>query len=476
MTFFHFTYLQSKTSEMEEIIKSGIKKNDFTKKFILDAIKDNNIDALQSAHEYENLADILIPMNIEKQGILSHTISPLLVAAYEGKISSFQYLLDNGLDITVCDVSNSAGVAHYACAGGHLEMIEYLDSLGVDLQAPDSSNRKPITYACIYGQLEILQWFYVKGVILINQNDIFGQTLLHAAAFSGNTKILEFLLETESNFDINAISMLQFTPLSCAIHSNSIEAVQFFLNRNCSEEPPNSHNSIFTFACEFGSQNIADLFLQRGYEVNQLEKFTGWIPLNYALRGKKEATALMLIEKGSIIDNTDVYCMTPLHWASKFGLLNVVKALVEKGCPVDIIDRSGQTPLFLAAGYGNYETVEYLIQKGAWINCKNKMGFTIPMFATFNNLKIVKLLYEHNADFISKDKVGNTVAHYAVIRKHPEILQFLIEKGIDVTQKNDHGDTPLDEAIKTNYQECIAILKSLQINISIEQSIFSCRI
>jgi ankyrin repeat protein len=39
---------------------------------------------------------------------------------------------------------------------------------------------------------------------------------------------------------------------------------------------------------------------------------------------------------------------TPLHWAARYGYLDVVKYLVEKGADVKAVNKDGDNPLHLA--------------------------------------------------------------------------------------------------------------------------------
>ena len=81
------------------------------------------------------------------------------------------------------------------------------------------------------------------------------------------------------------------------------------------------------------------------------------------------------------------------------------------------------------------------------------------------------MLWDNGADFTSKDAQKNTVVHYAAANNKVEILNFILEKGIDYKQKNNNGKTPLDEARSGNAEACINVLEKLPHNPG-----FGCRI
>ncbi|KAK8943257.1 hypothetical protein KSP39_PZI008978 [Platanthera zijinensis] len=52
-----------------------------------------------------------------------------------------------------------------AAANGHLDIVEYLISIGVDVNASNAENNTPLHWACLNGQKEV-----VKALILAGAN------------------------------------------------------------------------------------------------------------------------------------------------------------------------------------------------------------------------------------------------------------------------------------------------------------------
>jgi len=53
---------------------------------------------------------------------------------------------------------------HYACAGGKLEMVQYLLSDVSDLSCTTKSGDTPLHIACKYNHMEVVQFLLSTGV------------------------------------------------------------------------------------------------------------------------------------------------------------------------------------------------------------------------------------------------------------------------------------------------------------------------
>ena len=93
---------------------------------------------------------------------------------------------------------------------------------------------------------------------------------------------------------------------------------------------------------------------------------------NAAEQGDFETIKKILSPPGSDYKRWNI---TPLHRASKHGLLDVVKFLVGRGEKIMAVNRiDGSTPLYEAAQFGHLDIVDYLIRQGANLNAANESG------------------------------------------------------------------------------------------------------
>lgn len=101
---------------------------------------------------------------------------------------------------------------------------------------------------------------------------------------------------------------------------------------------------------------------------------------------------------------------------------------------------------FLMKGFGSFKK-----KNKNELLTKTVLCAKIPVF--------VERLLDAGADINYKDDDGNTLLHYAAASCHPEIVKFLIEKGLDLEAKRKLGATPLCVAAKES--ESVAVLKTL---------------
>lgn len=81
--------------------------------------------------------------------------------------------------------------------------------------------------------------------------------------------------------------------------------------------------------------------------------------------------------------------------------------------------------------------------------------------AIYQDVELLRKITDKNLKLLhEKDKFGFSSIHYAADGEEEEILQFLLENGVDVNDKNDDGNTPL-HCLAANGEEAEEIIKIL---------------
>ncbi|ARE67224.1 SWPV2-ORF006 [Shearwaterpox virus] len=170
--------------------------------------------------------------------------------------------------------------------------------------------------------------------------------------------------------------------------------------------------------------------------------------------------AEMLLEGGADVNAKDIYSITPIHYAAKYGNARMVNLLLSYGADVNIIALDGLTVLECAVNSNNIDTIKAIIDNRSNIN-KNDLSLLNAI--SNKDLETSLLLYDAGFSVNSIDDCKNTPLHHA--SQTPSLSRLvpkLLERGADVNAKNIKGETPLYLMAKNGYDtENIRTLISL---------------
>ncbi len=170
---------------------------------------------------------------------------------------------------------------------------------------------------------------------------------------------------------------------------------------------------------------------------------------------------------------------TALQWAVYNGDLVKTKRLLQQGADVSAVNNYGANAMQLAAEVADPNMLKLLLDAGANADSPNPEGQTALMLvARTGNVDAAKLLVKNKATIDAREHFGEqTALMWATARRHPEMMQFLIEKGADVNARSKWRDyqrhltaesraknmdtgglTPLLYAIRENCIACVKLL------------------
>jgi len=122
----------------------------------------------------------------------------------------------------------------------------------------------------------------------------------------------------------------------------------------------------------------------------------------------------------------DQYRDTPLVYAAKEGLVEVVQVLLEGGASVERSNANQQTALHTAALKGEEEVCRLLLDWGAKVNPLDKWKDTPLHHAAWKgSLTVVKLLVERGADVRVKNEDGQTASEWARRWERKAVAEWL---------------------------------------------------
>ena len=202
-------------------------------------------------------------------------------------------------------------------------------------------------------------------------------------------------------------------------------------------------NTPLRIASYSGHVAIVELLLDHGADKSRRSDETGFTPLIYASLWNHLAVAKLLLDRGAEIDEPDVWGRTPLMCASVNGHLALVEFLLDRGADPEVRDEDGSTALIHMAQREMYPlesekrpaVAKLMLNRGAEINAVDKDGCTALIHAsTIGHLELVEVLLDRGADIGEKSDYGETALLGAVrgshVTGHAAVVKILIERGV----------------------------------------------
>lgn len=278
-------------------------------------------------------------------------------------------------------------------------------------------------------------------------------TFLQCLALQGDfwqwgKKIAKVLIKRGA--DVNAYDGELKTPLQLAIEQGNIQCTEFLLKY-----------AVYT-----------NVKLFEGPEWQQVD----YHPLDLILSApkSKQKELLKLLFEYGLNPGASFNCESGLNFLHivirlAFGpdmsvkpidtdhFLEIAKIILDSGLPIDELDDGGRTALYWAAAVKNIKSMAFLIDEGADVNKKTIDGgfFSLFVMSTHNNnVDEFEVLISKGADINAKTYFGQTVlSEVCECRCNHEVIEFLIQKGANVSVEDAAGDSPFSFLEPQKYNE-----------------------
>lgn len=191
------------------------------------------------------------------------------------------------------------------------------------------------------------------------------------------------------------------------------------------------------------------------------------LPIHHASKERQfEILRLFLEKEPDLVNSTDDFGRTPIHFAIMNEHLRMVDFLVNRGADltlaIDAPDHAchGYFPIHWAAKHGYYEIVECLIDHGADINMRvGEMQYHLIHIASQEgHLNVVKILLNQDPELVDiTDVYGQTPVLWAAANGHLDVVTYFISENANLNLATnrpdhaDHGKTPLMRAMEGKY-------------------------
>lgn len=148
--------------------------------------------------------------------------------------------------------------------------------------------------------------------------------------------------------------------------------------------------------------------------------------------------------------------------------MKILELLEVPGIDINIRNKYGYSLLHLAVDLNREVVVTALLAKGANVNTTNNVGAT-PLHTAIRKgspALIENLLNVEDIDISVRDNNGNTPLYLAVLEEKQRAIEILVAKGANATTKNNYGHTAVYLAITKKSPQIIeAVLAAKDINV-----------
>jgi ankyrin repeat protein len=423
----------------------------------------------------------------------SHDATPAIgIAVNDGKVELFKKLLKAGADIKFLDPRERTLLFMAASSfKPSQEIIQTLIIKGLDPKALDKDEATLLTAYCDRGK-DIATVDYLLSLgIDINAKSTWDKTAISEAMSNHWSEGVSHLIKKGADIQALAENMDKLA------RKGDIKALQFFVDNKIYQD--NQGETALMHALSYSrlknKETVIPKMIAMFKDTLNLKNKMGETALFHT---KELSTIKLLIQNGADPKAVNRSQESLLHYCADAGLDVVQYYVEEQKLDVNAADNRSRTPLHKAVlPENNLDTIKYLLAKGAKPNASGKNDSSSPLsWAVLsddkNKTAIYELLIKNGADIkddaimleVAKEAIFKndkqsleffrkkganfqvnpewhlSVFWYAIWSDKTDLLQYFLDIGIDPKVKNAAGKTALDFANEMNKPKAQAILNT----------------
>lgn len=306
-----------------------------------------------------------------------------------------------------------------------------------------------------------------------NVNQVTGynnkESLLYKAASKGYEKLVNEMLKRGADVNLG-----QKSPLFGAVNAGSLPLVELFIQKG---NDVNKLNKDGDFVCSPLQQAILNkdlamvkLLVKSGANMNQVVKDNDpcgscWAVqhslLTYAIARNLDSIALHFISAGA-----DVNLTAPIVLAAKNKKINIVEALLKAKAKLDLSSYGGNNALCYAVKNNDEKLAQLLIDNGASPNVSSIYGAPLDIAVKDSNVAIAKILIKAGAKVTAKYEDEDDRLIKAIRSRNTDMVNLLITAGANVKIKIEDHVSLLHYAAAVGNGDTIRLLVKAGLNVN----------
>jgi len=359
------------------------------------------------------------PNLVDKDGM-----SPLLIAAFEGKHQVCEILLENNSDMDHADKEGKTALFAAACMG-HLEILNLLMFWGCYVDGIDNEGRTVLSVAAAEGSAPIVKVLLARGLDEQHRDNA-GWGPLHYSAFEGHSDIVGQLIEAGA--ELNMIDSDGKAALHLACQENHFDVIVLLLRARANVNLVTLQGRTpLRIALLEGFLDIAGILMDNGADIDYIDTDSRTTLYMMALECDVKSVEFLL-NHGANTELKDSDGRTPLHVAAWQGYTDIVQVLLLNGADVNSLDGGRRSALLSACWQGHHEVVDMLLTAGADVNQQCDQGASpLAVSAQEGHISVLQLVLNQGADPLIQDHHGRD-AYRVALRNNNAIAAELLEK------------------------------------------------
>lgn len=318
-----------------------------------------------------------------------------------------------------------------------------------------------------------------EGNNAVKQNRAAFDALTFAIMAKAPVETIAYILSLPGN-DVNKSTHDNRSYLMWSGYAGDLETMKLLLSKGADTKVVGSHGfNWYTFTLNAGHENTAiyNLMVANGIDLKETNRRGANAILLLAQHSKDGKIIEYFQEKGVDIHAEDSDGNNLLFYAISKGNLPLTKKYIAQGFDYKKINKEGENLVLAAShggrgGYNSIEVFEYLASLGLKMDLVNHKGQTaLHLLARgVKDPNVMNLFINKGVDVSKKDNEGNTAFLYAVQGSNIAVMKQLLPKVKNINQNNNDGYTALTFATQRINLESFELLKSKGANADVVDS------